>query len=382
MGVAEFLERVGPERAWIATAVTATVALVVGSLAFPRMVYDRFVWHYFWGPVFADAHDARCAVMEGDGPQLLYDPGACRSAEAAGRIVAEPGYTVVSEVGYAVVLLFSLVGVLYLVRNMGIDEDRDLVLALVPFMLFGGALRVVEDATDQVPRGADAAISYPANALIISPLIYAVVFLVVLAALVGTRRLETDGVVDRYQPVMAGVGVLVLGVTVGYLAVLGLTTAYVGFHPQMTVVVVVLASLLAGGIYRGLERFAPVVNAGTERLGLAVLWAHMIDGVANYLAADWTAALGIPGSYGAKHPVNRFLNDLAGRVFPPAFVDIVGVAWLFLLVKVVAAVAVLYVFDERVFDESPRYALLLVVAIIAVGLGPGTRDMLRVSLGI
>jgi len=87
-------------------------------------------------------------------------------------------------------------------------------------------------------------------------------------------------------------------------------------------------------------------------------------------------------NYGAKHPVNRFLNDLVGGVAPAGVQEVIGVAWGFLLVKIVAAVAVVWVFDERIFEESPRYALLLLVAILAVGLGPGTRDMLRATFGI
>jgi uncharacterized membrane protein len=45
-------------------------------------------------------------------------------------------------------------------------------------------------------------------------------------------------------------------------------------------------------------------------------------------------------------------------------------------------VAVVWVFDREIFEESPRYAYLLLIAILAVGLGPGTRDMLRATLGI
>jgi uncharacterized membrane protein len=39
-------------------------------------------------------------------------------------------------------------------------------------------------------------------------------------------------------------------------------------------------------------------------------------------------------------------------------------------------------FDDAIFEESPRFAVLLLVAIVAVGLGPGTRDMLRATFGI
>ncbi|MFB6130654.1 MAG: DUF63 family protein, partial [Salinigranum sp.] len=47
-----------------------------------------------------------------------------------------------------------------------------------------------------------------------------------------------------------------------------------------------------------------------------------------------------------------------------------------------AATFVVWVFEEDIFEESPRYAMLLLVAVLAVGLGPGTRDMLRATLGV
>jgi uncharacterized membrane protein len=51
-------------------------------------------------------------------------------------------------------------------------------------------------------------------------------------------------------------------------------------------------------------------------------------------------------------------------------------------VKLVAATVVVWVFDEQIFEESPRYTMLLLVAVLAVGLGPGTRDMLRATFGV
>jgi uncharacterized membrane protein len=43
---------------------------------------------------------------------------------------------------------------------------------------------------------------------------------------------------------------------------------------------------------------------------------------------------------------------------------------------------VVWVFEDGVFEDSPRYTMLLLVAVLAVGLGPGTRDMLRATLGV
>jgi uncharacterized membrane protein len=45
-------------------------------------------------------------------------------------------------------------------------------------------------------------------------------------------------------------------------------------------------------------------------------------------------------------------------------------------------VLILALFDEKFMEDSPRFAILLLGAVVAVGLGPGTRDMIRVALAI
>jgi uncharacterized membrane protein len=378
-----------PERAWVGAAVAATALLVVGSLALPRLVWDRFLWHYFWGPVYADATNARCAIIEGGGaPQLLASDSACRAADSGGAIVAEPGYTVVSEIGYAVTLIFFLIGVLYLLRYLEVGHRKRFFFALTPFMFLGGALRVVEDANDAaLNAGIDTLLTYPANTLIISPIIYFTMFAFTLAALVGAVWLEREGHVEEYEQVLFGVGVVGTVLTVGFLlwfvpTQLAGRIPGAGFYPQMSLFVLVASAVLAYGIYRLLEARLPVVNAGTGLAGLVVLFAHAVDGVANVVASDWLDPLGIPVEYGAKHPVNRFIIDATESLQPAGLSAVIGTSWPFLVIKLVAATAVVYVFDRTIFEENPRYAIVLLVAIVAVGLGPGTRDMLRATFGI
>jgi uncharacterized membrane protein len=47
-----------------------------------------------------------------------------------------------------------------------------------------------------------------------------------------------------------------------------------------------------------------------------------------------------------------------------------------------AATFVVWVFNGELFEESPRYMLMLLITVLAVGLGLGTRDMLRATFGI
>jgi len=375
------------EVAWLATAVASVTVLAGGAVAFPRTIWDRFLWQYFWGPVFADAHNAACAVRApGGDPELLGSNAACAAAEAE-RIVASPGYTLVSEVGYAATLIFMIVGVLLLLRRLEVGSRREFFFALTPFSFFGGVLRVVEDANDATaatPLGQF--LDYPVNALIISPVIYGTVFVVTLAAVVVTVGLSDRGVIERYEPALLWTGVAVTALTVAYIAVavgeLDAISDSAGFYPRMTGLTLVLAGALSYAIYRGFDRWVPELNAGTGRIGLVILFGHALDGVANVLASDWAGALGLPFRYTPKHPINRVIIDVTGAVFPAGVTDAIGTAWPFLLVKLVAASVVIALFDRQIFDESPRYAVLLLIAILAVGLGPGTRDMVRATFGI
>ena len=373
-------ERVGvdPEQLWIGGVLSLAVALVVGSLAFPRVVYDGFIWHYFWGPVQADANSAVCAVRQGGVTRYLTSADACA---AAAEPVAYPGYTLVSEIGYMVTLLVMLTGLVFLLRRLDIGTRRDFFYALLPFIFFGGALRVVEDAND-TPGAAEALISYPWNALVISPIIYFTVFGITLAAVVASVALARAGFADDYERPLFVLGSLVLAVTVGYLLWLSITDPNVEFYPQVLVVILVGSTLAAGATWWLIESYAPEINAGTRAIGFVVLWGHAVDGVANVVGLDWMGALGAGPNLVPKHPVNQAVVDITGSVLPPSVLSITGDAWPFLLVKLTAATFVLWVFEEEIFVESPRYAMLLLVAVLAVGLGPGTRDMLRATLGV
>ncbi|MFB6194949.1 MAG: DUF63 family protein [Haloplanus sp.] len=374
--VAERLD-VDPERLWVASVCVLLAALIGGSLLFPRVVYDGFIWHYFWGPVQADANAAVCAVRQGGTTRYLYDSASCA---AAPEPVAYPGYTLVSEVGYVLVLLISLTGLVFLLQRLDVGSDRDLFFALIPFVFFGGALRVVEDVTD---AGADTLITYPLNTLIISPVIYFTVFAVTLFALVGSVALARRDVVDDYTRPLVGSGIVVLVATLAYLAWGALRPGGPGtFYPQVLIVILVGATAAAGGTWWLIERYAPRINAGTGRLGFVVIWGHAIDGVANVVGLDWMVALGAGRNLVPKHPVNKFIVDVTASTLPASVLAVTGDTWPFLVVKLVAATAVVGLFDEQIFEESPQYTVLLLVAILAVGLGPGTRDMLRATLGV
>jgi uncharacterized membrane protein len=385
----EVSERFGldPERTWVAVVLAAVAALVGGTLLAPKLVYERFIWKYFWGPVYADAHGVSCAWLENGAPVTSRAAGGTCADVAT---LARPGYTLVSEVGYAVVGLTAVVGIAFLLRRLDLRRYRTLFFAVFPFMVFGGALRVVEDVNDAAFRESLAAgdprwiLEYPLNTLFISPVIYVTVFAVALAALVGSLYLDRRGYVDGFEYPLAAVGTVAVALTLGVLVFMSASTPFVTFHAAVLLVTLALAGLATALTWVGIERFAPGMNAGTGAMGLFVLIGQAVDGAANVIGLDWYTTL-VPSAtrnLSPKHPVNAAVDSITRSVLPESVTDAIGSVWPFLLIKLAAAVFILWIFDEDVIEDSPQFTVMLLIGAVAVGLGPGTRDMLRATFGV
>jgi uncharacterized membrane protein len=380
--VAERVEQ-SPERAWAAVVGGVALLLAIGSAVFPRAVYDRFVWQYFWGPVVADGRGAQCAVRGAGGTELLGSSSACQAAVDAGEVVAFPGYTTVSTVSYVVVLLGMLIGVVFLLRRLDIGNELRFFYALFPFMLLGGALRTVEDSGVAALRaGTEPLIPFPASALLISPFIYFTAFGFTLACVLTAYGLENRGTVDDYARPLFAMGAVALAASLAYLSYLAAATDYVEFYPQVLALTVVIASVATAVTWKLATAYEPTIRRGTGVAGIVIIWGHAIDGVANVIGLNWMPALTGTANLVPKHVVNALIVNWTGRLLPDSVLAVTGDAWPFLLVKLAAATFVVWVFNGEMFEESPRYTLMLLITVLAVGLGPGTRDMLRATFGI
>ena len=382
----ELLDRYGvsPEVAWLSAFFGAVVTVVTAAVLFTERVYYGFLWRFFWGPVEADSQGVSCLVYQRDTGDVVSRTGATACANAQNAFVAEPGYTIVSTISYILILVFMLGGVYLLLERLTLEPYDRFFFALVPFMLFGGALRVVEDSFVAAQRANEVpAIEFPASAALISPFIYFTVFALTLASLLFAKLLVRIDLTENFYAPLAVVGTGWLAGSFGYLLYLSGTNDWITLHPSVLVVSLGIASVAAVLAYVGAERLWPEVNAGTGLMGLVVLWGHAIDGIANVLANDWSQVWGL-GEYGAKHPFNRFIIDATGTLQGGTEIagTYVGTAWPFFLVKLAVPLLILSVFDKEFFEESPRFAVMLLGAIVAVGLGPGTRDMIRLAFGI
>jgi uncharacterized membrane protein len=96
-----------------------------------------------------------------------------------------------------------------------------------------------------------------------------------------------------------------------------------------------------------------------------VVFAHALDGASTAVGTDLLGA-------GERTPLSAAILEFA-KTLPTA--DAIGAGWLFVLVKLALAVAVVNLFAGYV-REDPRRAHLLLAVIVAVGLGPGVQNVL------
>ena len=242
---------------------------------------------------------------------------------------------------YLLLLVLGVGAVGYLLYRQSPPVTEPVVLGLVPWIMVGAALHVLY-------RGGRA--PAPMEPLLGTPSVYLTTF--VLAGLVWL------GAGDRAPAFLAGSGAIV------FLGVVGLVFAARPVNLGLPLVGLFVSIVLAVIVWLGLRRLRPAV-AITGWVGPLVLVAHSIDGVSTAIGVD---VLG----FGERTPASRLVLDLAG-LLPTA--DLIGVGWLFVLVKLAVATLVVWLFAEYV-REDPQHGRLLLAFIAALGLGPGVHNLL------
>jgi uncharacterized membrane protein len=378
--------------------------ILIGYLLAPTVVYDQWIWKHYWGPVVADA----------SGHSVSYH-----------GVAANEGYTILSELTYGVILVCALYGLYKFLKKLEIKIDWHFCLALLPYILFGPVTRVLEDTNYFYE---------PAVYWFISPLIYFQTTLYVLIFLflgyylqkkAYTRRktlyvlLFVFGLIDVFYTIIWALGIqygasiiepgifFILSIfaflpllcrliqkqmmtvnTVifsgGLLIVLPCifligrwitgpkwSKAY-GTYLNVFLLVIGLVTLIVLLVYviAWVLRKHDTVKVYKEPLNLSMLTGHLIDGITSYVSIYDPLRMGLP-SYLEKHPASNSLMELWPPLFP--------------IVKFLLIIMVIYIFDIAYKKELIKYSRLvnlLKIGIFILGIAPGLRDLLRVTLGV
>ncbi len=383
----------------------SVLLICVGYLFAPTVFYDQWIWKYYWGPVVADA----------TGHSVSWH-----------GVAASEGYTLISEITYGVILVCALFGLYQLLKKLQIKIDWYFCLALLPYILFGPVTRVLED-TNYFTK--------PAVYWFISPLIYFQTTLYVLLFLILGYVLEKKAYSPRKTTFVLIIVYALVDICYTLLWASGFSFGASSIHLAIFFVLSILAFLPV--MYRSLKKQAVTTNTvifsggllvvlpflyligqwilgnqwglsyGGVRfdvflliigivafvttfvyavariyqkheniavyknpLNLSMLAGHLIDGLSSYISIYDPLQMGLP-SYIEKHPASNGLMMLWPPLFP--------------IVKFLLIIVVIYIFDvlyKKELGKYSRFVNLLKIGIFILGVSPGIRDLLLVTIGV
>ncbi|KKG18723.1 hypothetical protein EO98_06715 [Methanosarcina sp. 2.H.T.1A.6] len=266
-------------------------------------------------------------------------------------IRTDDGYNLVNTFTWAVVLGICIFGVFRLLEKLEVKITPRFILSILPFVLAGSSLRVLEDS----PAGI---FHPPFSYLLITPNIYFLVFGITVVCLWLSIRLQKAGLVKEYHSIFAGFGLAWFLLNLGTLLYYeNIVVAYVpvfvlGAGIGLTFTFYMVARRLKSSIF-------------TDPLNLSILLAHMLDASSTYIGID---KLG----YFEKH------------VLPSYLIKLTDTALVMYPLKLIIFVGVLYALDTQFEkdEESNNLKMLIKMVILILGLSPATRNTIRMMLGI
>jgi len=256
-------------------------------------------------------------------------------------IIYDTRYNPIDTATWAIILGLAILGLMRLFRRWELKMDERLVVYTLPFILAGSSLRVIEDAE---------LVSPPWKYLLITPLIFFLVFLITATCLLLTRKILGKEFYRGY----AAIGLAWTALDLAALFTVGFRNAWV-----MAAVLLLGSTFTVGILF--LRHALPWLQFLDDRLNLMIIYAHLLDASSTYLGVDWFA-------YYEKHVVPTFLIDLTGTaaiMFP---------------LKLLILLPVLSMIDRSL--EDPSLCNLTKLTLITLGLAPAVRNTLRLALGV
>jgi uncharacterized membrane protein len=262
-------------------------------------------------------------------------------------ITYDTGYNPVNTITWALMLGLIIFVLLKILKKLGILIDKRFIAAVSPYIFVAASLRVMEDANLFSP---------PIKYMLITPLIYFLIFFCCLAILVILRVLSGPNRINDYVVVFGLIGVLWfiadLTILLRNEAIINrwVLFAVIGISGMIMLVIYVIGAKLHAKFL-------------TEPLNVSVLTAHLFDASSSYIGIDF---LGYQGKHVIEGMIVQYTGTAAG-MFP---------------LKLAILIPVLYLLDIGFDEREKELKNLVLLALITIGLAPAVRNTLRMMLGV
>jgi len=272
-----------------------------------------------------------------------------------GDLVLPTGFAL-PPLPYLVVLVGGVVLIAALLMALEPPVDQRTVVALAPWMALGGALHALNQPPVELY---DAALA----PLCGTPSVYLTTFITLgavwlLLSFLGIR-LGHDQNISRN---LGLVGTAILTVVLVLSAITALRSGII--DPVWSPLAVLLSLFVAAIAVLAVALWRTPLVIRARYAAPVVIFAHVFDGISTAIGTD---VLGVA----ERSPVPRAIMEFAAGL-PTA--STIGAGWLFVLVKLVVAVAIVFLMDDYL-QEEPVEASLILSVVAAVGLGPATNNV-------
>lgn len=260
-------------------------------------------------------------------------------------------YTIVDTLTYAVILIVSLYLIYRWLSRAGISIDRSFIYSLLPFVVLGSLLRVVQDT---------GMISSDLQFLLVTPLIFFTLFFFTVACLLISRVAERYGLLGDYHTGFAGLGILSCLASGAMLCWYGLTVTRIDVSVLLTILLMAsTATTLVWAFLRYVLRW----EYASDPIYAMLLLGHLLDASAT--------------SYGIDlHPLQYIEQHVVGS----SLIAATGTGFVMFPLKLVVLIPGIYILELYRKEGASAFWHLVVFAMIVVGLAPGLRDMIRMVL--
>ena len=261
-------------------------------------------------------------------------------------------YTLVDTLTYAIILILTVYLLYRWFRHANIAIDKEFSYAILPWIVFGGLLRVVEDTK---------IIASDWHYLLITPLIFFVILFYALIVFVISQWLQKCYGTPAKQ-VFGAVGILSAVVTFLVLIQFGINEGTIAVSIGG---IILLLALIATALIYLFMRYLLGWEYLTDRLYQILIFSHMLDASATSYGIDLHEV-----SYVEQHVVGSNLIELTGTAF------------VMYPLKLLILFPAIFILQEYRKDGTSDLWHLILLAMIMVGLAPGIRDMMRMVLYI
>lgn len=262
-------------------------------------------------------------------------------------ITYDTGYNPINTITWALMLGLIIFLLLKILKKLGIVIDKRFIAAVSPYIFVAASLRVMEDADLFLP---------PIKYMLITPLIYFLIFFCCVAILVILRVLSGPNRINDYVMVFGLIGMLwfianlIILLRTEVIVNLWVLFAVIGISGMIMLVIYVVGAKLHAKFL-------------TESLNVSVLTVHLLDASSSYIGIDFLG-------YHGKHVIEGMIVQYTGSA-----------AGMFLL-KLGILMPVLYLLDICFDEREIELKNLVLLALIVIGLAPAVRNTLRMMLGV